>query len=374
MTCHYELDSSAFDTAAAVIAENGTIADEQLVNVILKGDDSRATSISFDVFSRFDRSDESASIEDLLNVYLVSSNFSDRVLLDNGTDSGALFSLIGDQAEFPGGRVRFDGKTVEIDRTGLPEHVNNADLLFQLVDLDGDDGTQIAIGPINRNFGEGESPALLRDIAPFDPGEAIDLGGLSFSSNLEVQLENLKFQSQSGILTAELRVESLRGNSGGEVAVRFDDLPAGVQLLNASGTTNDGAPYLNLSDAIPAGGLNVGEQSDFVSLSIETPGLEKFTFAPKIFTGSPNSAPAFPAINQVTVMPGGVEAISLMANDADGDPISYSLIPTTDMPTVSLDANGILQIRPQVNELGLIFSKLRQPMDLKLFGKRSQSM
>ena len=348
---YYQLDTGYFDDSVAVLQEEGAIVQEERINVRLLDGEERASQIEFDIYPRFDTSDEDAAIEDVFNVYVTSPNFPDRILLDNGTPGGAIFSLSGDRAEYPAGRVRFDGKTVSIDASALPAHATNVDLLVQIIDVDNDQESRIVVGPIDRDFGGGGSTAVLRDPNVDSPGPSIDIGSLNPNSGIEANLENVRFDSSTNRLIAELNLNGLAGNSGRDVAVVFPNLPAGVQLSNASGTNEDGNPYLNLSKLIPNGGLNPGESTGFIELEFESPSTEKFRLEPRVFTGAPNRSPNFSPVAPVTILPGGHEEITLQATDEDGDELSYSLVSDMDLPNLVFEGNTI-QLKPLVEDIG----------------------
>jgi hypothetical protein len=103
---------------ATVLREGDAFVAEATIPIAL-GQSEGARTLRFDVHSRFDESD-SAALEDLLLVYLADPADPQTTLLDRGENGTSLFSLAGDEAEFPAGRVRWDGSTVEIDLTRWP--------------------------------------------------------------------------------------------------------------------------------------------------------------------------------------------------------------------------------------------------------------
>lgn len=133
-------------------------------------------------------------------------------------------------------------------------------------------------------------------------------------------------------------------------------LPAGLTLSNASGISTSGVPYLNLREAIKAGGLGSNAQSDRVELRISNPGRQLFSLQPQILVGVPNRAPVLAAIPTQTVMPGGHLAIQLAATDPDADRVTYSARETNgngQLPTGRLQAGtGSLVFAPRLNDLG----------------------
>ncbi len=346
----YELDTQTRDQASAILNENGVIADEAYVNAVIVNGDERASSISFDISPRFDFSDAVADVGDVLNVYIVSPTFRDRIIVDNGTKDGAVFSFDGLNAEFPAGLVQFDGKTVTIDATAIPSHATNADLLFQLINTDADDQSRAAVGPVNVGFGGTPNPSVLRDNLVSQPDGPANIDSYQEADAVKVDVQNIKLKE--GMFSAELRLENLDQDSTRQIALLFPNLPSGVQLLNPSGLNSSGIPYVNFFSSIPRGGLSRGELSGFVEVLFDSPNSEKFTFATRVMVGDPNSQPELPPIPPQRLSPGEVLQIDLGATDTDGDQITYSIVPAENMPSLSLSARGILTISPTPNEIG----------------------
>src|SRR5207253_2950537 len=108
------------------------------------------------------------------------------------------------------------------------------------------------------------------DIAALGAKDGFMLSGLAIDDNdplarRDQGLEFLDVTAQVAISHAEYDAESDRlrlTNSGPSVIdthliVVLEDLPRGVRLLNASGTTKEGAPYRRVF--LPEGVLNPGE-------------------------------------------------------------------------------------------------------------------
>jgi hypothetical protein len=70
---------------------------------------------------------------------------------------------------------------------------------------------------------------------------------------------------------------------------------------------------------------------------------------------SPNRAPTLAAIDPITVMPGGVFTLPLIAQDPDGDAIAFSLIAqdgSSSLPTGAISSSGVLTFRPTPSQVG----------------------
>lgn len=306
--------------------------------------------------SQFDTTDGTAALEDLLAVYLVDAKHTATTLLDRGVNGTALFTLAGTKAEFIPGRVQWDGSVLEIDMSD----VNSTDtglLKFQLLNSDSDGTTRVTIQPLANlvDVNETSSSRLLTENTPIDAGGALPLSSLTSFSDVRLQVSNVRFDSATGKYRAEIRVQNNGSSLGRDVAVVFPSLPADVTLVNPSGTTTAGAPYVNLKPAIPRGGLTQGSSSQTVVIEFNNPGKVPFAIKPQVLAMT-NRAPTMAAIGAQTVMPGGVLRIPLVAQDQDGDRINYS-IRTSDafaaMPTGVIDAAGALTFRPTPSQLGV---------------------
>ncbi|MCA9164424.1 MAG: hypothetical protein KDA62_15650, partial [Planctomycetales bacterium] len=293
-----ELTSPA---GSLLLAEQSEFAVEASQVVELGGENGRRT-IRFDVLSRFDLTDSEALVEDTLLVSLVDVNDGSQTLLGRGGEAGtALFALVGGEAEYQPGLVRFDGHTVSIDASSL-SFQNEGRLLFQLLNLDGDTGTRVAIANIASTFEEGEppSPAFPMPVDLVSVGGAMNVGSLNATSDVAIETHNARLDSATGRYTAELRLKNLGKAVGRMAAVVLRDLPAGVTLVNASGVDANGDPYLNLSTAIRSGGLGANAVSQTVLLELQNPGAEQFRLVAEVLFGGPNTAPEFVAVEPLT--------------------------------------------------------------------------
>src|SRR5205823_2072756 len=77
---------------------------------------------------------------------------------------------------------------------------------------------------------------------PAAPGPALDLSQLNASSQVRLQVSDVRLDPASGQYMARLRLENSGPAIGRTLAVVFPGLPAGVQLLNPSGTDPGGGP------------------------------------------------------------------------------------------------------------------------------------
>lgn len=125
----------------------GAIASQKSITIGL-GQDAGSRTYRFELDANFDNSDTSAALEDTLAVYLVDKDDPTTTLLDRGVNGTSLFAVSGAKVDFLPGVVRFDGRIVEIDLTSL-EGRDNAQLVFQTLNSDADNGTHFVVRPVS---------------------------------------------------------------------------------------------------------------------------------------------------------------------------------------------------------------------------------
>ncbi|WP_186376320.1 Calx-beta domain-containing protein, partial [Hyella patelloides] len=309
--------------------------------------------LSFDLDLLWDETDIDHVLEDQLLVYLVDPNNPSQTILDNGTAGTAVFSLAGEETSFTPGLVTFDGRTVKIDVTSLPELTEGL-LVFQLLNQDTDLKSLVKVSNFNNEVDlEGRENLFFADNPRIvAAGGTLDLTEFSNSTTIEPVIDNVRFDSTTGKYQARLRVKNSGDAIGRNVAVVFDDLPDGIELTNASGTDEAGNPYLNLRDAILSGGLDRGAISDAVTINFDNPNLTRFGLKTRVLTKGVNQAPNFAPIAAQTVMPGAKVTIPLEATDPDGDIITFAIKNTGNLPTGKLGDDSNLILTPTAEDIG----------------------
>lgn len=317
------------------------------------GQSAGARTYRLQVDARFDTTDQTAATEDVFAVYLRDPANAQRTLLDRGEQGTALFSLVGGRAEYVPGQVRFDGTVLEIDLTSLAT-ASQGQLVFQLLNSDNDTGTTVSLTPVSNEIDteRAASPVFDARSPVVAAGPAIDTASLSTAGDgVQAELSNIRLTTGTPHYQAELRLRNDGPAIGRDAVVTFPGLPTGVRLLNPSGTTPAGDPYVNLSPAIPRGGLRKFGRSDGVLLDFENPSLVRFPLLPVILAGA-NAAPVFGPLGPFDMFPGGRLEIPLGATDPDGDPVTYSLRSDIVLPNGMLAGNGKLVFTPSPEQRG----------------------
>lgn len=135
----------ATPTELTVVGEGASFS-TSVSQAVELGQSSGSRRISFDLQDAFDRTDTTAAIEDIFQVHLRDAA-TGEALLEGRSPGTAVFSLAGEVAEYQPGTVRYDGTRVEIDVTSLGD-LTSADLVFQFINSDSDDGSIVALGTV----------------------------------------------------------------------------------------------------------------------------------------------------------------------------------------------------------------------------------
>src|SRR5262249_37433998 len=159
-----------------------------------------------------------------------------------GRPGTALFSLAEGKTESAVGVVRYDGRYVEIDVTGVAGHPLGL-LVFQLTSGDSDTGTTVDIHSVTSTVDADGVPAPVFAAATgvvAGPGAAPDTAAITPTTAVGMLVGNVRLDPATGRYTAELRLRNQGAAVGRRVVAVLPGLPAGVQLLNPSGTTESG--------------------------------------------------------------------------------------------------------------------------------------
>jgi RHS repeat-associated protein len=311
--------------------------------------------VEFDVKTIFDLSDKTTASADQFAVYLVDATNHHQTLLDKGVSGTALFTLIGDKAEFAKGIVRYNGTHVKIDLSKVPNAPANGELVFQLLNGDRDTGSTVNINNITQSLNPSGTPDTFINIpTPYATiGGAVDLTGYTPNLNAKLLITNARFDAVTGKYTADLQVQNIGTTAlPRQLAVLFQGLPTGVSLDAASGSDATGVPYLNLKTAIQAGGLSRGEVSTAIQVTFSDPNLIQFGLNPVFLTGSADVPLTLNNLGTLSVRPGEKLALPLIGTDPNGDPIVLSIESTGTLPTGTLTADHKLIFNPSPDQVG----------------------
>ncbi len=335
---------------AIVLTEGSNFVVEALKTVPLNQSNAAKT-LRFQVDATFDETDASPSVEDLFSVYLARPSNPSQTLLDRGQAGTSLFSLAGERAEFVPGLVRWDGRTVEIDVSNI-SNASQGQLIFQLLNSDGDDESRVVVHSFDEELEATSAPLVnaSRDLKTI--AGPLDLAMLSEALDVQVLVENIRFNSRTGRYTAELRLKTTETPLGRTLAVLFPDLPAGVELVTSSGVDSSGNPYINLADTIPRGGLGATSVSQPVEIAFDNPDDVRFAIRPRVLAGPSNQPPVLSAVGPLSVLPGQTLSTPIAATDPDGDGVTFAIRSAAPLPTGMLRGDGTLEFTPTPEQVG----------------------
>lgn len=329
---------------------------EQSALVELGGTMMGTSKLRFTLDFDLDTTDSASAFEDVLNVYLVDPDDLSTTLIDRGTPGTALLSIVDGGVEMAAGLVTYNGTLMTIDVTDLDMPAYGL-LVFQLINNDTDSGTSVTVGAVGNVMDPlgNSQPFSLSQLPVYEPGDDLDTSSLSVATDIKPLISNPRFDTTIGRYVFDLSLQNNGSAVGRTLVVSFPNLPAGVSVMNASGTDLGGDPFVNFTGVIPSGGLGMMTTSDKIRVVVDNPSIDPLALEPVVLSGGPNSAPVFSPIAMQTVHPGDTREVQLSATDADGDDLTFSFAMGADLsnlPTLSITSGGVLRITPQVGEEG----------------------
>lgn len=309
-------------------------------------------SLTFTIDVNTDRSSELHASEDTLNIQLMSLSDPPVPLVTRADGNPSLLSIAGDEVDYDPTILRFDGSNAVVD-LGLLSNVEHARLVATWINVDSDSNSDATISRIAID----ESASLLSspfsNAPPVYPvGDQIDLASFQVDTDAQAILRDLRIDPATGHLVGLARIRTGSMPSGRRVAFRFDDLPAGVEVLNASGLDSMNRPYLNLSNATPSGGLAAESDSGSVPIVIGNPNGLALPLRPTVLTQGANQAPVVTDPGPISVVAGGYFEADYPAIDANGDRLRYSIRSAMGLPIANLSADGQLVVTPAPGQEG----------------------
>jgi len=327
---------------------------EELIRVDL-GPTDGAHLLRMDIDADFGSTTVASLLPDVLSVYVVDPVDTSKTILDRGSSGTSLFSLSPTKTEIAAGIARWDGKTLELDVSSLSDR-EFAYLKIQRFNGELTRKSTFNVGPVVSSIDAARlSTSQLASLvsAPVAPAGSLDLDSMTDSITVQPKVENIRFDSKTGQLIAEVSLSNIGDAIGRDAVLLLPMLPEFVTLENASGVDASGAPYLNLRDAIRTGGLGKNESSNRVELRLNNPRQKLVNLVPRVLVGPANQAPQLAVVPPQTVIPGSRLELKLAGSDPDGDRLTYSVSDMQNIPNVSVDmASGVLVFQPSPEDIG----------------------
>ena len=313
--------------------------------------------IEFDLDASFNLTDKTSAAADRFAVYLIDPT-TRQTILDRGERGSSLLSITDTVIDTAAGIVNYQGSHIQIDVGSLNTY-GDAELVFQLINADRDTGSTVKIQNLTETIHADISAGTLRPDTPqlAALGTAIDLTGYTATTNAKLLVSNVSINSTTGKYVADLQVQNTgTTNLARNLAVLFPGLPAGVTLVNKSGTNGSGIPYLNFQNAIAVGGLRPTETSALVRVTFDDLALAQFSLTPTFLTGSQDLAPTFKSLGTISLKPGERFTTDLIATDPNHVPIAIGLENLVDGNadglSAQIDSLGRLSIAPSPTQIG----------------------
>ncbi len=175
---------------------------------------------------------------------------------------------------------------------------------------------------------------------------------LAASNDFEVMVQDVSFDSFTGLYAASLRIRNNGTEVARQVAIVLPGLPGGVNVTNASGSDAQGTPYLNLAGGLPRGGLQPGQLSKPVELKISDPTQLNFSLLAGVLV-SQNQSPLLDPVAPLSLMPGEYLEVVLSASDPDGDMLMFTMeSDIAELPNGGLSSAGKLVLAPLPGQEG----------------------
>lgn len=298
--------------------------------------------LSFDLGEKLGRKTNGSLIGDLLLLSIVNEATGDPL---PGYEK--LLSINGEEIDLAGGLVRFDSRRCEVDVSSLRGRADLA-IRLQLIGGEGEVTATAAIGPLQVDFDSNNAPPISlekRDLHAL-PAPLTDTALLVSANDVVVKVSDLAFHSQLSKLTASLRLANRGDVTGRGLFIFLPSLPDGVVIVDPSGVDSNGVPYINMTSAVPPGGLDSGAESLSVSITFMVNPEEAPDIRLQVRTRGPNRPPSLVDVAHITASVGDVQSILLQATDPDGDALRFSIRTDSRLPGVSLNEDGELQVRP----------------------------
>ncbi|SMP79595.1 YD repeat-containing protein, partial [Neorhodopirellula lusitana] len=340
-----------------VIGDDEVLGSEQATYITL-GQAGGKRVYRMEINAAFDATGHEALEADLFSVYLVDPANRSQSLIGNSTQLDPLFSLSATEARNTPGISRWDGQILELDLSSSVV-TDTGVLVMQLLNRNSVIDSSVTVNLLSNVVDPaGTSVGAVQFGQPIAAeAEAIDTTLLVPQSSASVVERLATFDRSAGTYSIEISVHDSQSALSRSSVLTFPTLPSTVELLNPSGVTDEGVPYISLRNVIPSGGLTKNEPSGIIRVRFSNPSNLPFKLVPQILAGVANQAPDVAQISFVSVMPGDTIEIPIVATDSDNDTLRYNIRAVGGdgrLPTSRFDSgNGRLVVTPTLSDIGV---------------------
>lgn len=267
------------------------------------------------------------TIKDAFEVAFVDAK--GRSLLQTiGSGQDAFFNLSEGQPAALAAGVTLQGSTVTVSLAGLPAG-STGTLTFRLVNNDQDRTTAVHLNTLRLQASNNTAPPLSSHTTPSRATvPPIDFASLSdVSSSFTVNYGQTTFDDAGTGLFADLSVKNTGTypvDSPLLIVIQHLSDPS-VLVVDADGTTPDGAPFFDFSTLVAGPSLSPGGESQARTLEFLDPKHMRFAFDVQVL-GQLNHPPVFSSQPNTEAIPGVAYVYQAKATDADMDALAYTLL------------------------------------------------
>ena len=299
----------------------------------------------------FDTSDPK-SINDALEIALV-DNLGKSLVPTISPGKNAFFnSTEGQQSQLAPG-VTLNGKTISVNLSQIAPGTA-AELQVRLVNNDSDTATRVGITSIAiQPSGATTAPLTVSPDEGASTNAPVNFASLrDVSSSLGAEYKQNSFNESSKILYADLGVK----NTGqypvrGTLLVGINNISdPTVRMLDADGIAPEGIPYYDITKLVSSGILEPGELTSTDTLKFDNPQKVQFSYG-LVFLSQLNQVPEFKAAPDTSALVGKDYVYSAIALDADGVPLTYSLLEKPQGMEID-PKTGIISWNPVAGDIG----------------------
>ena len=317
---------------------------------------SAPSSLQFDYSNlNFDQSDASG-IKDAFEVALVdpSGNTLVHTIVD-GRDAN--FNVAEGRPSVTGVNTQLDGQTVKVDLANVAPGTT-ATLIVRLVNNDRDRNTTVEVGPPRIvPGGLGTPNGSIPTVAVADAAQttqSLHVEDLSdISSSVQIAYGRTSLAENPTELVAPIQLTDLStATIAGPLILTIDQVSdPSVGLVKPSGFLDDGRPYLNLSGAIPSGGLGQGQTSAGSELIFSDPNGVRFTYRAVLLATLDQGPAAFTSSPVTAIQAGESYRYQAAASDTRSLPLTYSI--AVGPASMAVDPNtGVVTWSPTSADIG----------------------
>ncbi|MEZ6136991.1 MAG: FG-GAP-like repeat-containing protein [Pirellulaceae bacterium] len=348
------LNANGDSPVPSVIAESHTsFESHQTVDIQNPGE---MQELTFRIEDTFSTSAANETFSDRLLVYISERSDLANTLLNRSVRGTSVFSLSATDFEVAPGISRWDGDYLTVNLSGLLSS-DDPVLVFQMLNGDGLPRSMVRTSEFAYSALDSEvfSSSLPVPVS-VEAGGTVEFGSLQEIESVDLRIRNARYDSDDNVFRAELALVNNGENLGRNVVVAFNGLPTTASIINPSGISSEGIPFMNFQPAIGSGGFTWQDVSDTVLIEIRNPGNKTLDLSYVVYSGAQNNSPTLAPLAPLSVFPGSSTRIQFDAFDEDTDHLEFSIELVGDgshFPNMIFENERGLLLTPLPDDLGI---------------------